>query len=105
MCSRQFRIDSLHDTMQLLPLHRSLAYLGGGGKAVEVVALGGNAAGEVAGVPLLFEPMADDNSAGREPTPETVSGAIEAGLVVGDHLVEPAKPSSPNRGGGGQRGP
>jgi hypothetical protein len=49
--------------------------------------------------------MADDNSAGREPTPETVSGAIEAGLVVGDHLVEPAKPSSPNRGGGGQRGP
>ncbi len=74
--------------LELLPLRGRSAYLGGGGEAVEVVALGGEASGEVAGVPLLFEPMVDDRLAGGEPTLETVGGAVEAGLVAGDLLVE-----------------
>jgi hypothetical protein len=42
-----------------------LAYLGGGGEAIEVLAFGGKAAGEVAGMALLFEPMDDDPLAGH----------------------------------------
>ena len=71
-------------------MHGSSAYLGGGGEAVEVVALGGKPVGEVAGVALLFESIADDLLAGGEPTLETVGGTVQAGLVTGDLLVETA---------------
>jgi hypothetical protein len=72
----------------LLPLHGRSAYLGGGGDIVEVVALRGKTVGEVVGVALLFEPAADDHTAGGDPTVEAVSGALQAGLVDGDLLVE-----------------
>ena len=78
------------EALELLALQGSSAYLGGGGEAVEVVALGGKPLGEVAGVALLFEPVTDDRLAGGEPTLQTVSGAIQGGLVAGDLLVETA---------------
>ena len=39
---------------------------------------------------LLFEPIADHLLAGGEPTLETVGGAVQAGLVTDDLLVETA---------------
>jgi hypothetical protein len=39
-------------------------------------------------VALLFEPVADDHSARREPTFESVSGPTHAGLVAADLPVE-----------------
>ena len=74
----------------MLPLRRRSAYLGGGGETVEVVALGSKPVAEVAGVALLFQPIADDQAAGAEPTFETVGGAVQAGLVTDDLLVQTA---------------
>jgi hypothetical protein len=75
-------------------LHGRSAYLGGGGEAVEEVALGGKQVGEVAGVTLLFKPIAGDHLAGGEPTVESVSGAIQVGLTAGGVLVETADDGS-----------
>ncbi len=78
------------EVLVLLFLCGGSSYVGGGGEAVEVVALGGEASGEVAGVALLCEAVADEGLAGREPVLEAVGDGIEAGLVVCDLLVEPA---------------
>ena len=83
-------LDCRPEALELLPLRGRSAYLGGGGEAVEVVALGGKAVGEVVGVALLFEPVADDHLAGGDPAVETVSGAIQGGLAAGDLLIETA---------------
>jgi hypothetical protein len=78
------------EALELLPAHGCSAYIGGSGEAVELVALGSKPVGEIAGVALLFKPIADDLLAGGEPTVEAVSGASQGGLVAGDLLVQTA---------------
>jgi hypothetical protein len=68
----------------LLSLRSNSAYLGDDREAFEMVALSGESVGEVAGMALVFEPMVNNHSTGREPTLETVGGALHAGLVRGD---------------------
>ncbi len=69
-------------------MHGSSAYLGGRRKTVEMVALCCQTIGEVSRVALLFETVVNDGSACGLLMLETVGGAVEAGLVKGDLLVE-----------------
>ena len=74
------------EAVRLLGSHGSSADLGGWGEAVEVVAFGVEALGEVPGVPLLFESVVNDGSAGGLPMLETARRPARGRLGGGRSL-------------------
>jgi hypothetical protein len=81
-------MECWREGFELLCSRGSSAHVRGGREAVEVVPLCAEALGEVLGVPLLFEPVVNNDSACCLPMLETVGGPVQTGLVEGDFLVE-----------------
>jgi hypothetical protein len=82
-----FKPGSRREPTEPVRSHGRAAPFRGGRQAVEVIALGTEALGKVAGTPLLFESMLEDRSACRLPMLEMVGGPVDGGLVQGDLLV------------------
>jgi hypothetical protein len=76
------------EAFELLSLGGGSADGGGRGDAVDVIAVGVDLRGEVAGVPLPLEGVVHDGPGGSLAPVEAGGGPLDGGLVPGDVVVE-----------------